>query len=205
MSTVDSTVETPEAVRAMQARRSVSPKRLAAPGPTAAQLDVVMQAALRAPDHGGLTPWRAIQVSDDRRAELAELFADEKQRRDPLASADDLQRAREHALNAPTLIAFVVSPRAGVTVPVHEQWLAAGAALGNMLNALDALGFGAIMLSGDRCSDAPLLASLGLQHSERLAGFISAGTISKTPPAAIRKSTKTVWTQWCGAQAKQPR
>ncbi|CAN5386865.1 nitroreductase [soil metagenome] len=201
---VDSIVETPEALRAMQARRSVSPKRLAAPGPTAAQLELVMQAALRAPDHGGLTPWRAIQIPDDRRAELAQIFAEEKQRRDPLASAEDLQRAREHALNAPTLIAFVVSPRAGVTVPVQDQWLAAGAALGNMLNALDALGFGAIMLSGDRCSDAPLLESLGLQQGERLAGFISAGTISKSPPLAIAKSIDRVWSQWCGVKAKQP-
>lgn len=204
MNTLGASAVASDAMRAMLDRRSVSPKRLGAPGPSADQLELVLRAALRAPDHGGLTPWRAIQIPDDHRSELAQIFAEEKHRRDPLACADDLQRAREHALNAPTLIAFVVSPRAGVTVPVHEQWLAAGAALGNILNAFDALGFGAIMLSGDRCSDAPLIDSLGLQYGERLAGFISAGTILKTPPAAMAKPIDSVWSQWCGAKAKQP-
>jgi nitroreductase len=190
----------PQAMTALLERRSVSPKRLGAPGPSPDQLESAVHAALRAPDHGGLTPWRVIHIPAARDA-LAQLFAEEKRRRDPLVSADDLARAREHALNAPTLLAFVVCPRQGTTVPLHEQWLAAGAALGNLLNAFHALGFGAIVLSGDRCGDALLAQQLGLHDAEKLTGFISAGTVLKPPPAASAKPATAVWSDWAGLQA----
>ena len=179
-------------------RRSVSPKRLGTPGPSSAQLETVIHAALRAPDHGALMPWRAVNIPAQHRENLAQLFVEEKRRRDPLVSADDLARAREHALNAPTLLAFVVCPRQGTTVPLHEQWLAAGAALGNILNAFHALGFGAIVLSGDRCGDVQLAQQLGLRDGEKLAGFISAGTVLKAPPAAVAKPIDAVWSDWSG-------
>ena len=183
---------------ALHDRRSVSPKRLGAPGPSVDQLETVVHAALRAPDHGGLTPWRVVHIPADQRDALAQLFIEEKRRRDPMVSADDLARAREHALNAPTLMAFVVCPRQGTTVPLHEQWLAAGAALGNILNAFHALGFGAIVLSGDRCGDLQLAQRLGLHDGEKLAGFISAGTVLKAPPAATAKPIDAVWSDWSG-------
>jgi len=193
-----------EPLGTLMARRSVAPRRLGWPGPTQAQLALMIDAALRAPDHGGLSPWRAIHIRPENRHELAELFAQEKQRRDPLVSAGDLARAREHATNAPTLLAFAACIRVGATVPVHEQWLAAGAALGNMLNALHAMGFGAIVLSGDRCGDALLASQLGLQEGEKLVGFISAGTVRQLPPAALCKPTDSVWSTWRGPQADTP-
>jgi len=177
-------------------RRSVSPRRLGWPAPSQAQLESVARVGLRAPDHGGLTPWRVIHIPVDRRDDLARLFALEKQRRDPLATAEEIARAREHAIRAPALLAFVVCLRAGTVVPAHEQWLAAGAALGNMLNAFHALGFGAIMLSGDRCGDSQLAAALGVRQGEQLAGFISAGTLLQPPPAAPCKEVDRVWSTW---------
>ena len=191
------------ALQALLARRSVSPKRLGAPGPTPAQLGWIVRAGLRAPDHGGLVPWRVIDFAAGDRVALADLFAQEKLRRDPLASADDVQRARAHATHAPALLAFVVCIRAGVTVPAHEQWLAAGAALGNMLGAIHALGFGGIVLSGDRCSDALLTRELGLRDAEQLAGFISVGSVLKAPPTAAHKELAAVWSQWPGPLARR--
>lgn len=187
-----------DAIQRLLARRSVAPRRLGKPGPSDAQLERAIRAALRAPDHGALMPWRAIHIPAERRDALAQLFADEKLRRDPLAGADDIARAREHALNAPALLAFVVRIRSGVTVPAHEQWLAAGAALGNLLNAFDALGFGAIVLSGDRCSDAMLARGLGLHGGEQLVGFVSVGTVRKAPPQADSKPLAAVWSSWSG-------
>jgi nitroreductase len=202
MNADESPVTLNPALQALLARRSVSPKRLGAPGPTPAQLGEIVRAGLRAPDHGGLMPWRVIEFAPENRAALAELFAEEKLRRDPLANADDVRRARAHATHAPTLLAFVVCIRAGVTVPVHEQWLAAGAALGNLLYAIHALGFGGIVLSGDRCSDTVLMRELGLRETELLAGFISVGRIVKEPPTAPHKELATVWSQWSGALAR---
>lgn len=196
-----------DAVAPLRARRSVSPKRLALPGPDAQDLDLMVGAALSAPDHAGLRPWRFIVFTQEQRAPLADLFEQEKLRRDPLAPRADLLRAREHATRAPTLLAFVVSPRAGGLVPVREQWLAAGAALGNLLNAAHQLGFGAIVLSGDRCFDAQLQAALGLAPSECLAGFVSLGSILAPPPPRRPEAldaVRSVWVPGAAAQGMPP-
>lgn len=187
-----------QAVRALLSRRSVSPKRLVAPGPDLQTLDLLLQAALTAPDHGGLRPWRVIEFRAEQRSELAALFEQEKLRRDPLATPLDVLRARDHALMPPVLLAFVVAPRARTKTPLREQWLSAGAALGNLLNAAHQLGYGAIVLSGERCFDAQLTGALGVKDDEQLAGFVSIGTVAKAPPEAHRPLAQTVWSCWPG-------
>lgn len=184
-------------------RRSVSPRRLSAPGPEAEHLDLMLQAALSAPDHGRLYPWRVIEFRADARQGLADLFEGEKKRRDPMASADDLRRARAHATEPPGLLAFVVSLRQRKQVPLREQWLAAGAALGNLLNAAHELGYGAIVLSGDRCFDPEVAAELGLGAGETLAGFVSIGTIAAPPPDTSRPLSQTVWSCWSPPMARR--
>lgn len=185
-----------EAMAALIERRSVSPKRLSGPGPGQEDIARMLQAALRAPDHGGLHPWRVMEFPADRRNDLAALFEQEKRRRDPMAPAEDLRRAREHATRAPVLLAFVISPKPRRKVPVREQWLSAGAALGNLLNAAHGLGYGAIMLSGERCFDAKLAQQLGLTADEFLAGFISLGHVAQVPPRAAVVPAADVCSTW---------
>ena len=179
-------------------RRSVSPRRLQPPGPNPEELDGLLQAGLRAPDHGALHPWRVIEFRPASREALADCFEQEKLRRDPLASPADLGRAREHATQPPLLLAFVVSPRARSQVPAREQWLSAGAALGNILSAAHQLGYGAIVLSGERCFDETLARQLGVQPGEELAGFISVGTIAQAPPQPRETLSQNVWSCWQG-------
>lgn len=185
-----------KAIAPLLDRRSVSPKRLEAPGADSQEIDLMIEAALSAPDHGGLHPWRVLVFPADSRARLADLFEQEKLRRDPLASTEDLRRAREHATRSPTLLAFIISPKLRMRVPEREQWLAAGSALGNLLNAAHQLGFGAIMLSGERCFDVLLCSELGVESTEYLAGFISLGSIREAPSQrkpAMLDSVRAFW------------
>ena len=184
------------ATATLLSRRSVSPKRLGGTGPTPADMDLILRCALSAPDHGALRPWRVVEFPQDARSALATLFEQEKLRRDPLASREDLELAREHATRAPSLVGFVVSPQGKTNVPLQEQWLAAGAALGNFLNAAHSLGYGAIVLSGERCHDPLLKSALDIQATEFLAGFISLGRIVQVPPSRKLPSTDRVRTEW---------
>lgn len=189
------------ALAGLLARRSVSPKRLGQPGPGLVEIGLMLQAALCAPDHGSLHPWRVIEFRAEQRETLAECFEQEKLRRDPLASVSDRQRAREHATRPPVLLAFVVSPQMRKKVPAREQWLGAGAALGNLLNAAHQLGYGAIVLSGERCFDGPLLTRLGLCEGEFLAGFITIGTVLQPPPEGRAALPGAVWSCWAAKAA----
>lgn len=195
----------PRELTSLLTRRSVSPRRLVAPGPNHAEIDIMLQAALRGPDHAGLRPWYVIEFSDEQREALAEIFEQEKLRRDPLAGMEDRQRARDHALRPPTLLAFVVSPLAHTRVPAREQWLAAGAALGNLLNAAHALGYGAMVLSGERCFDSILTEQLGVAKHEVLAGFVSVGHIREVPPAAVPLPVNSVLRDWAPSAGQSAR
>jgi len=53
----------------------VSAPRLVEPGPTAAQRDVLFAAALRAPDHGQLRPYRFLSIEGQARNRLGEVLA----------------------------------------------------------------------------------------------------------------------------------
>lgn len=189
------------AVASLLERRSVSPKRLCEPAPDDEAIELMIAAAMGAPDHGGLHPWRIIMFPPALRNALANIFEREKLRRDPLASDKDLQRAREHATRSPALLAFVISPKARTRVPEREQLLAAGAALGNFLNAAHQLGYGAIALSGERTFDATFCSELGLEACEHLACFVCLGSIAKAAPARKSMQPSTRLSTWVPCDA----
>jgi nitroreductase len=154
-------------------RYSVGPKYLAPPGPSAEQWARAAELALRAPDHGGLRPFRFVVVGDSQREALAALFAKGALQREQCA--EEVERARARAFNGPGLAALVAHVRDDVPdVPAHEQWLCVGAALMNFMNALHLMGFGAKALSGASVSDAAVQAAF-CWPGERLANWIVAG------------------------------
>ena len=57
---------TPDALTSLLSRLSVPPRLLVEPGPDAAQTDLILKAAMRAPDHGNLKPVRFILVRGGR-------------------------------------------------------------------------------------------------------------------------------------------
>jgi nitroreductase len=164
----------------LAARHSVGPRHLAAPGPADEQLRRAFAAALRAPDHGKLIPFRFVIVRDAGLERLAELFIDYGRRHGKDAPALALERTR--AVQAPVVIAVVARIDPMHEVPVHEQWIAVGGALANLLNALHLMGFGAKMLSGLRAAD-PLIGKAFCRDGEQLVGWISTGTPTSAPQA----------------------
>jgi nitroreductase len=161
-------------------RHSVGPKHLAAPGPTDEQLRAAFAVALRAPDHGKLIPYRFVVVRDAGLERLAELFVDYGRRhgKDEAELAQERTRARQ----APAVIAVVARVDPMHEVPVHEQWIAIGGALANLLNALHLQGFGAKMLSGRRAADVQIGKAF-CRDGEQLVGWVSVGTATDAPKA----------------------
>jgi len=159
---------------ALLGRHSIGPRWMVAPGPGDDQLALAVQAALRAPNHGRMRPWRMVTVSEEQRPALAALF--EQFARDSGKSEEDVAIERERAFNGPVLAAWLARIDTGVAkVPPHEQWICVGGALSNFMNALHFMGYGAKILSGRKCQ-YPALVQAFCERGEQLVGFVCIGT-----------------------------
>lgn len=175
----------PTLLQGLLQRQSVGIKHLAEPGPDDAQLRILADAALRAPDHAGLVPFRFAVVSGPSRERLAELF-----RRAALDAGKDAAGAAldaERAARAPVTVAVIARIDAGhPLVPMHEQWACLGAALANFLNAAHALGFAGKMLSGAKVRDAAVQSAF-CRPGEQLVGWVALGTARASPARHLHK------------------
>ena len=140
-----------DAIEALNTRSSA--KTFGDIAPTQEHLATVLQAAVRAPDHGRLRPWRFMLIEGDQRRKFGEMLAASALRRTPGLSEGDLQRERGKALRAPLIIVVACRIVPGTKVPAIEQLLAAGAAAQNILLALHALGYVAAWKTGEAAYD----------------------------------------------------
>src|SRR5512132_202774 len=115
-----------ELIEALNSRATA--KTYGADAPTKEHLAIALQAAVRAPDHGRLRPWRFMIIEGEQRRRFGELLAASARRRVPGLSEGDLQRERDKAMRAPLIIVTVCRVVPGTKVPAVEQILAAGAA-----------------------------------------------------------------------------
>ena len=168
-------------------RQTILPKRLAEPGPDAAQLQAILGAAASAPDHHELLPWRFVLVPAGARDRLAEVFATALLERDASATPQQVAQAREKAYRSPLLLLAVVRLRDDdAEIEPHERIVSAGCALQNVLLMAHALGFGAALTSGKALASAPLRTLFGLGEAEQALCFVSVGTVLKARPARAR-------------------
>ncbi len=180
-------------------RQHVAPRRLVEPGPTEQQLQNILGAASAAPDHGQLLPWRFVVVASDRRELLANVFALALLDRDPQATTEQIDNAREKAHRAPFLM-LAIAKLAGSTperdakrveagelaVTDAERLVSLGCAVQNVLLMAHAMGFGSGLTSGQAMNSPRLRSLFGLLEHEIAVCCINLGTVSKSKPARLR-------------------
>lgn len=165
------------ALALITSRYSVSPKRLVAPGPDAAQLQAMVEAAGCAPDHELQRPWRLVHIGADQRAALAEVFVRGLLERLPDAPADAQAQAREKAFRAPMLLLAVACLEpAHPDVTPAERHVALGAALQNLLLAAHGMGYSAMLTSGQALRTAGFARAFALAPGEQALCFVAIGT-----------------------------
>lgn len=156
--------------------KRVSVPRLQEPAPTAKQLEIMLRAALRAPDHGQLRPWRFLTIAGDNRKQLGELFVQGLLSTEAKASAEQIEKTRSLPMRAPMLLVVIASVSNDPKVPAHEQLLAAGCAAHGILLAAHAQGVGAVWRTGAMAEIAAINTGLGLQDNEQIVAYIYLGT-----------------------------
>lgn len=163
-------------LQAITKRQSTHPRLVTAPAPSEADLDAIFRAAMAAPDHNALRPWRFLVIEGDGLQKLGALFAEAHRQRDPGSTEEQLQTSASKALRAPMVIAVYAHLRDEPKVPHDEQLLACGCAMQQMLLASEALGYGATILSGLNMHSDAVHDGLGLASNEKLVGLFYIGT-----------------------------
>ncbi len=175
----------------ISSRRTTLPKRMQAPGPDAARLQQILEAAGAAPDHDQILPWRFVIVPAEARAALADAFEQALVERDPLAGGAQRGQAREKAFRAPLLMLAIVrlkeaAGNAASDITEAERYVSAGCAIQNMLLVATAQSFGSSLTSGKALQSAPLRALFAMDATEQALCFINIGTIASQRPLRRR-------------------
>lgn len=186
----------PDAIELLKTRRSVKPRDMTGPGPSPDELETILTIGARVPDHGKLAPWRFIVFEGDARLRAGEVIADVFTKKNPQATAAEIEVEKRRLTDAPLVIGVVSFTRPHPKVPAFEQELSAGASAMNIVTAATALGYGAAWLTGWFAFDPDVLAGFGLKADEKLAGLIYIGTPAKPNEERPRPALSEIVTRF---------
>ena len=179
----------------------VSISSLQDPAPDGPVLERILEAALRAPDHGRLAPWRYVLIRGEARTALAGIVAGALQARDPGATPPMIEKQRGKFLRAPLVIGLGAHLRPEHKIPQIEQMMSVAAGAMNLLNAIHAEGFGAIWVTGANAYDPQVQSALGFELPHTLAGFLFVGTPVEPAVTVRRPPLAEHVTEWTGPPA----
>jgi nitroreductase len=183
----------PEVLDFLMTRRSRPAKTLGARAPDRAELETLLTAASRTPDHGKLVPWRFVVLADrEARERLVAMAARRlaETGHDPARIDKDAGAFRQGGV----VVAVISSPRAA-SIPRWEQEFAAPCVCLSLLNAALAAGWGANWLTGPLARDGAFLAeAFGCVAGETVAGFVHIGDETVVPAERERPDVAAITT-----------
>lgn len=184
----------PEVLDFLLNRRSRPAKTLGDAAPERAEIEMLLTAAARTPDHGKLVPWRFVVLADRARREaiasLAEAYMTEIG-----TPADQIEKNARAFLQGGVIVAVILSPKPSPKIPLWEQEMAAGGACLALLNAALAAGWGANWLTGPLAREGAFLAdAFGCAEGETVAGFVHIGDEKVVPEDRDRPDVAAITT-----------
>jgi len=160
-------------------KRQSNPK-LKSPAPSDIDLDLILQAGMRAPDHGSLSPWHFTIVKDQGLQRLADIYVAAAK----TDNADEikLSKAERMPFRAPLIIAVSTKFTEHPKVPKQEQLVATGCCVHAMQMAAFVLGYGAMWRTGDFSYHSLVKEKLNVSVKDEIVGFLYIGTLDKQLP-----------------------
>ena len=185
----------PDVLDFLLTRRSRPAKTLGQDAPERAEIETLLTAASRTPDHAKLVPWRFIVLTDAaRRTRLAELATERMESMG--LEPDKIEKNAKSFSYGGTIVVVVLCPVISEKIPPWEQEMAAGGVCLALLNAALASGWGANWLTGPLCRDTEFLfKAFGLAPHETIAGFLHLGNETVKPADRDRPDINAI-TEW---------
>lgn len=141
----------------------------------------LLEAAVQAPNHFRVRPWRFIVLSGAARERLGQVMADSLQREAPQSTSEQRTAEAAKPLRAPVIIAVAVDLPREERVLLEENICATAAAVQNLLLAAHARGLAGMWRTGPAARDLAVKRFLGLEGTQPLIGFIYLGYPAQQP------------------------
>jgi nitroreductase len=184
------------ALNLLLTRRSVSANSLGEPGPSEAELELILRAASRVPDHKKLVPWRFILFQGAAREAFGKVLAEVCRAEESDPGKFRLENEAKRFMRAPVVIAVISRVVKNPAAPEWEQILSAGAACQNLILAATALGYGAQWITEWYGYSEGVRQALHLAENERIAGFVYIGAPKERPDDRERPKLSDIVASW---------
>ncbi|MFN3741661.1 MAG: nitroreductase [Anaerolineales bacterium] len=158
-------------------------------------IEKLLLAAVQAPNHFKVRPWRFVVLSGEARQRLGDAMVESQHARQPDLPSEAYEKTRSLPLRAPVVIAVGVDRPSEPKVLEIENVCAVAAAIQNLLLAAHAEGLGAIWRTGEWAYDPHIKAFLGFDPQQHLLGFIYVGYPEFVPESTPRPGfeDRTTW------------
>ena len=175
---VNAQVTNEQLINWIKSRRSIG--NLSIPAPTESQIKAAIDCAITAPDHKKLRPWRFIVTQGNARHDLGRAFLAAAEAQAAQAGEEMSEKSRKKTYNmplrAPVIITVVTQMQVHKKVPPFEQMLSAGAAVQNLILALQAQGFSTVWRTGLLANEPAVKAYFGVGADDYVTAFVYTGS-----------------------------
>lgn len=179
-----------ETIQAIHTRQSI--KKIKSDPVPHKVIEKLLSAAVQAPNHYKVRPWRFVVLTGEARKKLGEVMAQAFLEKFPDLPSDKeaiaLEKERSKPLRSPVLIAVGVDKPVESKVIEIENVCATAAACQNLLLAAHDLGLAAKWRTGDPARDAKIKQFLGFEPDQHLIAFLYIGYPEFDPEPVERPS-----------------
>ncbi len=177
-------------------RRSVLAKKMRNHPIKEDDLQTIINAGIRVPDHGALNPWKIKVIKDNKLKVIDEdVILTEFKKENPEASIESIEIESKRLQRASVVLAVISTPVEHPKIPNWEMVLSSGAVCMNILSCAQSLGYAAQWLTEWYAYNAKMLEYLGGRSGiDRISGFIYIGHKVEEPKERRRPEPQKVVT-----------
>jgi len=182
-----------DVIEAIHTRQSIGKVK---PDPVPQELiEKLLAAAVQAPNHYKVRPWRFVVLTGDARNRLGDVMAESLRDEHPEYPNEAFEKEKGKPLRSPVLIAVGVDRPSEAKVIEVENICAAAAAVENMLLAAHDLGLAAKWRTGGPARDPKVKEYLGFEADQHVIAFVYLGYPEFEPGPCERPSfeDRTTW------------
>lgn len=185
-----------DAIEAIRTRRMLP--RVGTKRPERAEIQELLELAVRAPNHHRTEPWRFYVVTDSELDRIARAIADEEVETKGSDPDTSLGSARKKVEGAPVIVVFTCVPSADPKVVEAEELASVAMAIENFLIGAHVRGLGAMLRTGPAAYHEAFTRCMELKAGEKVVGLVYLGYPEADRPLTERApaAEKTKWLGW---------